>query len=227
MTAFNWLCPFCGKHSTITDESISAQRHSFTKTARTPMFALFSTFTLCPNPDCNEATIDVDKHNISVSNTGIRLGTKTDGWRLRPFGAAKQFPDSVPAVLQNDYREACLIADLSPKASATLSRRVLQGMIRDFWNVKIERPTLWAEIKAIEDKVDSETWAAIKAVKDIGNIGAHMQQDINVIVDVDPDEARLLIELTETLFEEWYVARESRKAKMAAIVQAAAGKASN
>ncbi|WP_434663400.1 DUF4145 domain-containing protein [Paraburkholderia sp. A3BS-1L] len=226
MTAFNWLCPFCGKHSTITEQSIVNGNTTFTMNASTPKFVISNRFTLCPNPECAEVTIDIEKFDVIVTNVGIRRGQKTDEWRLRPFGAAKQFPACVPEVLQRDYREACLISTLSPKASATLSRRVLQGMIRDFWNVTIERPTLWAEIKAIEDKVDPETWAAIKAVKDIGNIGAHMQQDINVIVDVDPSEARLLIELTETLFEEWYIARENRKAKMAAIVQAAAGKMS-
>jgi len=60
-------------------------------------------------------------------------------------------------------------------------------------------------------------------VRQIGNTGAHMEADINVIVDVEPDEAQLLIELVELLFVEWYVARESggdRLAKLKAIVAA-------
>ena len=48
-------------------------------------------------------------------------------------------------------------------------------------------------------------------VRKIGNIGAHMEADINVIVDVDRNEAQVLIELAELLFEEWYVAAETRK----------------
>ena len=44
-----------------------------------------------------------------------------------------------------------------------------------------------------------------------------MEADINVIVEVDPKEAQLLIELTEILFEEWYVAREQRKQRLAEI----------
>ena len=47
------------------------------------------------------------------------------------------------------------------------------------------------------------TWAAIDAVRRVGNIGAHMEHDINVIVDVEPREAELLIGLVETLFREW------------------------
>jgi hypothetical protein len=47
-----------------------------------------------------------------------------------------------------------------------------------------------------------------------------MEKDVNAIVDVDPDEAQVLIGLTELLFEEWYVAREARSrniARLAAI----------
>lgn len=39
-----------------------------------------------------------------------------------------------------------------------------------------------------------------RQVREIGNIGAHMEADINVIIDVDPDEAQILIDLVELLF---------------------------
>ncbi len=44
-----------------------------------------------------------------------------------------------------------------------------------------------------------------------------VRRDINVIVEVDPDEAKILIELTELLFDEWYVARDIRQAGLAKI----------
>lgn len=72
----------------------------------------------------------------------------------------------------------------SPKASATLSRRCIQGMIRDRWEVK--ESTLFHEIDAIKDKIDPRTWAAINSVRQIGNIGAHMEKDIDLIVEIDP-----------------------------------------
>ena len=85
-------------------------------------------------------------------------------------------------------------------------------MIRDFW--KISRPKLKAEIDALEEKVDPEIWDAIESVRKIGNIGAHMEKDINVIVDVDPDEAELLINLIETLLADWYIARHNRQQRI-------------
>jgi hypothetical protein len=134
-----------------------------------------------------------------------------------PSSEAVVFPDYVPKAILDDYSEACLIRDLSPKASATLSRRCLQGIIRDFWRVSKAR--LVDEIEAIKDKVDPLTWDAIDAVRHIGNIGAHMEKDINVMIDVDPQEAGLLIGLIETLIKDWYVLRHQRTEHLRAIVE--------
>ncbi len=54
-------------------------------------------------------------------------------------------------------------------------------------------------------------------MRKIGNYGAHMEKDIDVIVEIEPGEAAALIELFELLFKEWYVARETRQARLAAI----------
>jgi hypothetical protein len=51
-----------------------------------------------------------------------------------------------------------------------------------------------------------------------------MEKDVNLIVDVEPDEAGLLLWLIETLFEEWYVARHDRDTKMQALTKLAADK---
>jgi hypothetical protein len=44
-----------------------------------------------------------------------------------------------------------------------------------------------------------------------------MEKDINTIVDVDEGEALLLLELIETLFRDWYVARHQQTTTLAAI----------
>jgi hypothetical protein len=95
-------------------------------------------------------------------------------------------------------------------------------MIRDF--CKISRARLIDEINELRKQVLSDhpphgvlpdTIDAIDDVRKIGNIGAHMEADINVIVDVDAGEAQKLIELVEALFLEWYVAAEDRKNRLA------------
>ena len=147
---------------------------------------------------------------------GWVIGAPLQEWNLIPPSQAKVFPDYVPAAIRADYLEACLVRDLSPKASATLSRRCLQGMIRDFWGIKKAR--LIDEIEALKDKTDELTWEAIDSVRSIGNIGAHMQKDIDLIIDVDPDEAQTLIGLIELLVKDWYVTRHQRKERLKEIV---------
>jgi len=90
-------------------------------------------------------------------------------------------------------------------------------MIRDFCGIRKKR--LIDEINQLKADVEGgkapagvqpDAVEAIDHVRGIGNIGAHMEADINVLVDVDPGEAQALIELVELLFSEWYVARQAR-----------------
>ena len=175
---------------------------------------------VCPNPECKKLTIKTAIYECV--STYQEVGAKIQEWNLAPESSAKPFPDYIPRALLEDYEEACLIQNGSPKASATLSRRCLQGMIRDFWTIKKNR--LVDEIEALKDKVDANTWEAIDSVRHVGNIGAHMEKDVNLIIDVEPEEAGLLIWLIETLFEEWYIKRYDREQKMAAIVGVAKAK---
>ena len=220
---FNWVCPHCEHAVTITDERRSSDTHVIDIKNAVGRVAFASLYLVCPNPKCNRFTLTAslyecalvrNEHNALVEKKGKTLGE----WKLIPDTRAKTFPDYIPAVILTDYREACLIRDLSPKASATPSRRCLQGIIRDFWSVKVKSDRLFDEINAIKDKVDPVTWEAIDAVRKLGNVGAHMESDTNIIIDVDPDEAEMLIGLIETLLREWYVHREERKRLMGALV---------
>jgi hypothetical protein len=143
-------------------------------------------------------------------------------WTLVPASSAVVFPDYVPEPIRLDYQEACAIKELSPKASATLARRCLQGMIRDFHGIAKKR--LVDEIEALRDKIDARTWEGIDAIRKVGNIGAHMEADIDVIVDVDPGEAETLLKLIEALVKEWYIGRHDRDQRVQAVIAVAEAK---
>lgn len=217
---FHWTCPFCNRDTIITEERWhSSFTHLTIPNAEGPR-CLESLFIICPNPKCKKTTLTVSLHVQEKDEYGQPYAGKClRQWKLIPASGALAFPDYVPRAIINDYSEACLIQDTSPKASATLSRRCLQGIIRDFWKVKPGR--LVDEIEQIKDKTDPLTWEAIDSVRKVGNIGAHMEEDISLIVDVDPNEAELLIGLIETLIRDWYVAREERKARLLQIKQVA------
>ena len=219
MKSFAWHCPFCGHHSTIGVDNHSTGFSSFDDNNKYGKRVVRWSATSCPNPQCREYTFSLLICEAKAARGGYIAGAVQHGWQLMPSAQMKVLPDYVPEAVIADYKEACLIAALSPKASATIARRCLQGMIRDFWAVKLGR--LVDEIKAIEERVDADAWEAIEAVRHVGNIGAHMEHDINVIVDVEPEEAKLLIGLIESLVDEWYVSRHERKSRFSKLVSLA------
>lgn len=92
---------------------------------------------------------------------------------------------------------------LSPKASAALTRRLLQNILREQFNIK--EKNLVKEIELFTSKSDIPSYIAdaVDAVRQIGNIAAHPSKDLNTgeIVPVEKNEAEWLIEVIEQLFD--------------------------
>ncbi len=219
---FNWKCPICQHSAAIREDDYVSDYVHFASESKYGWQSLRIFSVTCPNAECRKYSLKVDlfggylNSDSDMMEKGIR---PKNTWSLIPRSKARSFPDYVPKPIRDDYEEACLICNLSPKASSTLARRCLQGIIRDFWSIKKRR--LLDEINALEGEIDSLTWQAIDAVRSIGNIGAHMEQDINLIIDVDPDEAVQLINLIEILIEDWYIARHEKQKHLTRVAELA------
>jgi hypothetical protein len=229
MAKYNWVCKYCNMPQVATDSNTYSNqcliKVGFNKHGN---IGFKIQATACQNQDCREVDlrfqyIEIDEYFSAhvASEKTLRVKQIIQEYQLRPESTAKPQPDYIPKPILADYYEACRIVDLSPKASATLSRRCLQGMIRDF--CKISKPTLNQEITALSDLLEKgqapsgvtqEMIDAIDHVRQIGNIGAHMEKDINLILDIEPDEAQTLIALIEMLFDDWYKAREQRNNRL-------------
>jgi hypothetical protein len=233
--AFNWTCPHCQRAQSVTDDAYrSTHWHINLQEVAEGRTGVSARAIACANPVCKKLTLAVVFHEDHFVNGSARRkpgGEVLFESQVYPRGSAKPQPDFIPGALREDYFEACLIREESPKASATLSRRCLQGVIRDFCG--ITRGRLIDEIEALKAAVTDgtavrgvteETVEAIDHVRGIGNIGAHMEKDIDLIVPVDPGEAQALIELIEMLFDEWYVARAKRQQTLARISAIGANK---
>jgi len=220
--SFFWKCPYCERDTTITKSNYSKNHHQFGKGNREGLLDLVTTAIICPNDKCREFAIiaelyrGIDNDQFpwnEYSRSSFSLEDKPlMQWKIKPDSTYRKYPSYIPEAIRIDYEEACKILSLSPKASATLSRRSLQGMIRDFWGISKGR--LVDEIDAIKGNVDPVTWDAIDALRKVGNIGAHMEKDINLIIDVEAGEAEALIQLIETLMQEWYINRYERELRM-------------
>ena len=229
--SFNWTCPYCNRDQSVTASQFSEQDHYINnRSSILGPVCLYAVTIRCANERCKKLQLAVSLRRAVLNEIGGYVG-KADiirSWQLLPESSAKPQPEYIPKQIVEDYTEACRIRDLSPKASATMSRRCIQGMIRDFCGIKDS--SLFKEIdrlrKALDDHegirhVHEDTVDALDHVRKIGRIGAHMEKDVNLIIEVEPSEAQTLIELIELLFDEWYTQREQRGQRLRALKEVA------
>ena len=171
-----YTCPFCNCKQAFAKSSYYVDTHLMNSSYLDCVPELYrpSTFRIyslvCCNSDC-----------CKVSVVAVNRFTKKQV-DVFPQYAFRHYPDYIPEQIRNDYKEACAIIDLSPKAAATLLRRCLQGMIRDFYGIKCGK--LNEEIDRIKKEISSDLREALDSLREIGNIGAHMEKDVNLIIDI-------------------------------------------
>jgi hypothetical protein len=95
-------------------------------------------------------------------------------------------------------------------------------MIRDFWG--ISRSRLIDEIMELKNSVPAVQWKAIDGLRRLGNIGAHMEKDVNLIIDIEKEDAQGLLRLIEMLMFQWYVNRHEQEVLCDTITNTAAAK---
>jgi len=150
-------------------------------------------------------------HRMTCPECGrdiLRLLNRNTGMLqlLRPRAPTRAplSPD-VPEAFAADYREACLVLADSPKASAALSRRCLQQLLRDKGGVK--PGNLSDEIDQAMQGLPHHLAKAVDAIRNFGNFSAHATKNTSTseIVDVEPGEADWCLEVLEGLFDFYFV----------------------
>ena len=131
---------------------------------------------------------------------GVRL--------IFPKSISRQpLPSDVPDDFAGDYEEACLVLADSPKASAALTRRCLQHILRD--KAKVKHRALADEIQEVIDNalLPADILTIVDAVRVVGNFSAHpiKSQTTGEIVTVEPGEAELNLDVIEALFDFYFV----------------------
>lgn len=119
--------------------------------------------------------------------------------------ARAPLPTEVPNQYGDDYKEACIVLADSAKASAALSRRCLQHLLREV--AKTKKRDLVDQIGEVIPTLPSHLAEAVDAVRNIGNFAAHPLKSTNTgeIVDVEPGEAEWNLEVLEGLFDFYFV----------------------
>jgi hypothetical protein len=184
---------------------------------------------ICQCPACNKFVLELVRRTIMVlPNAGGVPGTEVERYFVRPKVALRpQPPSEVPEKFSQDYGEASLVIGDSPQASAAISRRCLQHLLRDVAGVK---PSDLA--KEIDEVLASKTLPshlaeAIDAIRNIGNFAAHpiKSQHTGEVLPVEPGEAEWNLDVLDGLFDFYFVQPALLKKKRDALnVKLAAAK---
>ncbi len=217
MSEYLWHCPFCNSEQAVTESGRQASFADLTIDNAEGPRRLVVKFVVCPDPKCRKFSLTVSLHGLETSGSRSYTGKHIKSWALVPPSNARAFPVAIPPQVLQDYHEACLTLEQSPKVAAALSRRCLSAMLRDYWQVQPGR--LVDEFRQVKGTADPLTWEAIESVRNTGMIGARFESEGAEIVDAEPGEARLLIGLIETLIQDWYVGREERRKRLEQLKQ--------
>jgi len=124
-----------------------------------------------------------------------------------PQGFLRPVPAEVPDPYKQDFTEACKVLQDSPKASAALSRRNLQAILRD--KAATKNKDLFDQIDEVINagKIPSHIQDGLHAVRNIGNFAAHeiKSKVTGSIVSVEPGEAEWNLDVLESLFDFYFV----------------------
>ncbi len=160
------------------------------------------------------------KEIISLSQRFSVEGKPPTFFRIFPDSSSRNpCPTEVPIEINVDYMEACKCLSISPKASAALSRRCLQHILRkQGYNQKDLAKQIDAVLAETNTKkaLPSSLHVQVDAIRNFGNFSAHPINDKTTlqIVDVEEGEAEWCLEIIEALFDHYYVKPSKAQAKI-------------
>jgi len=193
------ICPHCSTVVKIQWNLTDPQQFNEEKETGTEIF-----YGECPS--CLNLTIGMQEVRVPYgSSTYEDFVNKTVYWKKIVYPKTSNFQNStdIPSQYLEDYEEAIKVLSFSPKSSAALTRRLLQNILREEYNISEKSLAKEIEIFTKKSDIPSHITDAVDAVRQIGNIAAHPSKDLNTgeIVPVEKNEAEWLIEVIEQLFD--------------------------
>ena len=148
-------------------------------------------------PECHENIVYLEKTERGVSEEFLVYPQNT----VRPIA-----PEVIDPYRQ-DFLEAVAVLPYSPKASAALSRRCLQSILRD--KAATKSKDLFDQIEEVinSGKIPQHIADELHAVRNIGNFAAHLQKSTTTgtVLDVEAGEAEWNLDVLESLFDFYFV----------------------
>ncbi|MBB4595337.1 DUF4145 domain-containing protein [Xanthomonas cannabis] len=155
-------------------------------------------------PSCEAVIVYMQFGIVRGGDTGLVLSNREREIVLYPqANEAREVSIDIPDPYRQDLIEARAVLELSPKASAALSRRLLQRILRE--KLAIQGKDLSKEIDQFISAGSAPTYLldAVDAIRHIGNLAAHPLkfQQSGDIADVEPGEAEWTLDVAEALLD--------------------------
>ena len=171
----------------------------------------------CPNPEC-------DKFLAKAMERDREGGSEIASWFAYPRNPpARSVPPELPSEIAEDYREAGNTIHMSAQASAAISRRIIQRVLKDKGEYTQRNLSDQIEACVADNTVPTHISGNLDYLREIGNFAAHTQKSEHSgeVIRVEPGEAEWALEVLDSLFDFYYVQpardevrRESFNAKL-------------
>ena len=172
----------------------------------------------CANPKCRRIVVQAYEQHVFWRG-GMGTGPSQKWFAVPRQASGRQVH---PSVLSSDkdlaelYSEASLILDVSPRASAVLSRRVLADLLKKYAG----RNEYGLTARIDQFNKDSSHPSALRDnlhyLREMGDFAAHTQEDDQAnIVNVAREEAEWTLDIVDRLFD-YFVVTPARDAAMRA-----------
>lgn len=160
---------------------------------------------LCPA--CGKMTLKLNNVVLTGPSNPPRRKVNSQEQIYPRYYSKSRCPEGIPSHIADDFNEAGLVFSISPKASAALSRRCLQTILKDV--AKIEQSDLSKQIDEILHRKELPPYLAksIDTIRVVGNFATHpiKSKSTGEIVPVEPGEAEWLLEVLGDLLEFYFV----------------------
>lgn len=176
----------------------------------------------CARTECRQITVRVRLERRMIADSGWGTGKETQWLAVPQFARARPISDLVPETMARLYREASMILDISPSASAVLSRRVLADLLKQC--AECNEYGLADRIHSFRE--DREHPKGIRDnlhhFREAANLGAHTETDKDdqaEIIEVDREEAEWTLDILDRLFD-YFIVTPARDAEMQKRIEA-------
>jgi len=167
-------------------------------------------------PACNESIVKMDWKTDTDRLNFLEPLDENIGWRyVIPINSIRfKLNNEIPLKYQKMFREASCILEDSPAASAAISRKCLQELLKDY--EKTSSDTLHFQIEEVLKKthLDPSLSNLLYLLKNTGNAGAHLKLKITgQILEVDKKDAESSLKIVFQLFN-FYIIDVKEREKM-------------